>query len=74
MLSGVTELAEAFRNRSSSPSEAVEQCLKKIDEVDSSIKAWQSVFAEEALAAAKIADQAFTSGEAQGPFLGFRLP
>ncbi|MDE0845743.1 MAG: amidase [Actinomycetota bacterium] len=70
MLSGVTELAEAFRNGSSSPSKAVEQCLAKIAEVDSSIKAWQSVFAEEALAAAKIADQAFKSGEAQGPFVG----
>ena len=70
MLSGVTELAEAFRNGSSSPSKAVEHCLTKIDEVDSSIKAWQSVFGEEALAAAKIADQAFESGEAQGPFFG----
>ena len=58
MMSGVAELAEAFRNGSSSPSEAVKHCLTKIGEVDSSIHAWQSVFAEEALAAAKIADQA----------------
>lgn len=69
-LTGVDELARAYRAGTSTSSEAVDACLAAIGRLDPKIEAWQAVYADEARAAAAAADQAIAAGHRIGPFHG----
>ena len=78
MAPGVTDLAEAFRKGTTTPLRAVEDCLAEIGAVDGRIRAWQAVYAEEALekAAAATAElqAAIAAGTAASLPLMFGVP
>lgn len=70
MVSGVHELGVAYRSGVMTPLDAVEQCLAAIEALDGQVGAWQSVYADEARAAAAAAGDALAQGQDLGPFLG----
>ena len=76
MTATIAELAAGYRDGSRSPVEATEECLAAIEALDGRVGAWQAVYAEDALAAAQAAEQAFAAdsggagGAAPGPFFG----
>ncbi|MGH8678323.1 MAG: amidase family protein [Burkholderiales bacterium] len=65
-----TELAEAIRSRSISSREATKAALDRIAAVNPTINAIVDVLADEALAAADVADVRVASGETTGPLHG----
>jgi amidase len=65
-----TELAEAIRSRQASSREVIEAHLRRIEAVNGSINAVVINLAEQALAAAKMADRAVAAGADLGPFHG----
>jgi aspartyl-tRNA(Asn)/glutamyl-tRNA(Gln) amidotransferase subunit A len=69
MLSAV-ETASAIRSKQVSPVEAVQAYLERIDRLDSRLAAYITVCREEALEAARQAEQAQARGEALGPLFG----
>ncbi|GLF97752.1 amidase [Streptomyces yaizuensis] len=63
-------LAQLIRSREISPVEAVQSALDRIDRVNPAVNAFVTLCADEALAAAKQAEEALTSGEPVGPLHG----
>ena len=70
MSHSVVELDKRYSDRSLTPTQAVEECLEAIEELDPTLGAWQEVYAEEARAAARIADAEVSSNRRKGPFHG----
>ncbi len=70
MSHSVVELDESYNDGSLTPTQAVEECLESIEELDPVLGAWQEVYAEEARAAARIADAEVSSGRRKSPFHG----
>lgn len=66
---GVVEAADMLSRGDASSRELVAACLARIDERDPVINAWVRVYAEDALAAAALADERRTRGDA-GPLGG----
>ena len=64
------EIAAAIRSKQVSPVEAVQSYLERIDRLDSNLKAYITVCREEALDAARQAEQAIQRGDASGPLFG----
>jgi len=64
------ELARLIRTRQASPLEVVQASLDRIAEIQPALNAFCFVYAEEALAAARRAEQAVMAGEALGPLHG----
>ena len=64
------ELARKIAERSLSPVEVMESALARIEAVQPALNAFCFVFAEEALAAAREAEQTVTAGKALGPLHG----
>jgi Asp-tRNA(Asn)/Glu-tRNA(Gln) amidotransferase A subunit family amidase len=70
MSHSVVELDKRYNDRTLTPTQAVEECLESIQELDPVLGAWQEVYAEEARAAARIADAEVSSGRRKSPFHG----
>lgn len=68
------ELAGAIRTKEVSPSEVLDECLKRVDRLDPQLNAivWRND--DEARAAAKVADDAVVAGDDLAPFHGVPLP
>jgi len=66
----IGDLARAYRVGSSSPVDAVESCLSRIESLDGRLGAYQAVYADAARAAARGAEAALRSGHGIGPFHG----
>jgi len=70
----IAELAAGYRDGSRSPVEATEECLAAVEALDGRVGAWQAVYDDEALAAARVAEVAVAtardSGAPLGPFFG----
>ena len=66
----IVELSKAYRNKSVSPSEVTKAQLARIDALDTKLGSYQTIYSDEAIAAAKVADKAFTDGACLGPFHG----
>ena len=64
------EMAARIRDRSLSPVELVESALERIAEVNPKLNCFCFTYPEEALAKAKVAEQAVGSGRALGPLHG----
>jgi len=64
------ELAQRIAERSLSPVEVMESALARIEAVQPALNAFSFVYAEEALAAARAAEQAVMSGGTLGPLHG----
>ena len=62
MRHSVVELDKSYNDQSLTPTQAVEECLESIQELDPILGAWQEVYVEEARAAARIADTEVSSG------------
>jgi aspartyl-tRNA(Asn)/glutamyl-tRNA(Gln) amidotransferase subunit A len=65
-----TALAELIRTRQVSAVEVVQQCLERIDGIAPRLNAIVTVLADQALAAAGMADEAVAAGGTLGPFHG----
>ena len=65
-----SELSEVIRKREVSPVEAVEAYLDRIDSLDSKLYAYLTVCRDEAMQAAREAEQALARGEHRGPMHG----
>lgn len=65
-----TEIAQAYRNRSLSPRELVQDLLERIETIDPRTNAFLKVQADEALAQARTAENDFMKGRAGGPLHG----
>ena len=65
-----TELSELIKNREVSPVEVVEAYLERIDRLDSRLNAYLTVCRDEALQAAREAEQALARGEYRGAMHG----
>ena len=65
-----TELSEVIRKKEVSPVEAVEAYLDRIDRLDSKLYAYLTVCRDEALQAAREAEQEMARGEHRGPMHG----
>jgi amidase len=63
-------IADAVREREISPVEVVEAVLKRIETVNGSLNAVVTVCAEQAVEAARLAENKVTRGEATGPLHG----
>ena len=66
----IVELSKAYRNKSVSPSEVTKAQLARIDVLDTKLGSYQTIYSDEALAAAKAADKAYTEDARLGPFHG----
>ena len=66
MTATIAELAAGYRDGSRSPVEATEECLAAIGALDGRVGAWQAVYAEDALAAARAAERAIAGRSAAG--------
>src|SRR5919204_5276509 len=65
-----TALGELIRQREVSPVEATEAYLERIDAVDGTLHSYITVCREEALGAAREAEQALARGDYYGPLHG----
>ena len=65
-----TNLAAKIRNRETSASDALESCISRSEAVNPDINAITIIYADEARAAAKTADELQAKGEATGPLHG----
>ena len=68
-----TELASGYRNKTFSPVEIVQHLLQRIETLNPRCHAFIQVDAQEALAAARQAEQEIFSGRARGPLHGVPL-
>lgn len=67
---GVAEVATLIRQRQVSPVEVVEACLKRIESLEPTLKAWATLDQPGALAAARHCEQTIQRGETLGPLAG----
>lgn len=65
-----TELAEMVRRRSLSPVEIVDECLRRIEELNPAVNAFVTVCADRAREAAREAERAVVANVALGPLHG----
>ena len=65
-----TALGELIRNKDISPREATEAYLERIDAVDGTLHSYITVCRDEALGAAREAEQALARGDYHGPLYG----
>lgn len=65
-----TDLAQMVRERRVSPVQLVDNCLERIEEVNPTLNCFTRVFAEEARANARLAEQAVGRDEELGPLHG----
>ena len=70
----VLETARAYRTGETTASATVESLLDSIESHDQKLGAFQSVYADDARAAAEAADQAMRTGHRIGPFHGIPSP
>ena len=70
LLPGVNTLARDYDSGRSTPEEAVSELLATIDRLDSTIEAWQALYADDAIDAAVAATKARAAGHRIGPFHG----
>ena len=66
----IAEAARGFRGGALSPVEVTALCLERIDRHDRLLHAYHAVFADEAMAAAREAEEALGRGEDLGPLHG----
>ena len=66
----LSALIDGYRDGSVKPSEVTRAHLDRIEKYESSIGAFQAIYAEDAMQAAEAADRAFASGHRIGPFHG----
>lgn len=64
------ETAAAIRTKQVSPVEVVEAYLARIDQYDGQLRAYITLLRQEALAAARVAEQLVLQGDAGGPLFG----
>lgn len=69
----IAELAEKIRKRQVSPVEAMQACLDRIGRLNGGLRAFISVYPEQALAEARAAEAAVMAGDAPGPLHGVPL-
>src|SRR5262245_53750201 len=69
----LTELAAAIRARRVSAVEAVSACLDRIARLDAKLRAFVTLTAERALAAARERDAELAAGRTRGPLQGVPL-
>jgi len=67
---GISDVVGLIRTGQLSPVELVQSCLDRIESLNPSLNAYLTVLADEALAAAKAAEQVVTTGDALGPLYG----
>src|SRR5438093_12877066 len=65
-----TALGELIRQRDISPMEAAEAYLERIDAIDGTLHSYITVCRQEALQAARTAEQELARGESRGPLHG----
>ena len=65
-----TNLVEKIRNREVSASEAPESCIRRTEAVNPDINAITIIYADEARAAAQVADELQAKGGSIGPLHG----
>src|SRR5690606_37857476 len=65
-----TDLARMVRERRVSPVQLVDNCLERIEEVNPTLNCFTRVFADEARANARLAEQAVSRDEELGPLHG----
>ena len=73
---GVPTIAEAARQIKAgmlSPVKLVKTCLSRIENYEPTIQAFHAVFADEAIAAAEIAEKEIESGKYRGPLHGIPI-
>ncbi len=66
----ISELASLLQSRQLSPVEVTQAILDRIDQLDSRLKSYATVMAEQALAAARVAEQEIGDGHYRGPLHG----
>ncbi|MDW3222983.1 MAG: amidase [Paracoccaceae bacterium] len=66
----LAEITDGYANGSLRPSDVVKAHLDRIERLDSTIGAFQAVYAEEAMSQAEAADQMLATGARLGPFHG----
>jgi aspartyl-tRNA(Asn)/glutamyl-tRNA(Gln) amidotransferase subunit A len=69
----IAELSSLIRSRTVSPVELTDAVLERIDRHDDTLRAYISVYREEAAARAKEAEQEITAGRWRGPLHGIPL-
>ncbi|MCY4397048.1 MAG: amidase [Rhodospirillaceae bacterium] len=69
----IAELAEKIRERQISPVEAMQACLDRIERLNAGLRAFISVYPEQALAEARAAEAAVMAGGELGPLHGVPL-
>ncbi|MEL6375300.1 MAG: amidase [Pseudomonadota bacterium] len=67
---GIADLAQAYRNETTTPREAVDACLARIEAHNDKIGAFELIFADRARQAADAAGLAMKAGHRLGPFHG----
>ena len=67
---GIADVVGLIRTGQLSPVELVQSCLDRIESLNPSLNVYLTVLADEALAAAKAAEQVVTTGDALGPLHG----
>jgi len=67
---GISDVVGLMRAGQLSPVELVQSCLDRIESFNPSLNVYLTVLADEALAAAKAAEQVVTTGDTLGPLHG----
>ena len=67
---GVVALAAAIRAKQASPVAVMAACLERIDALDPKLKAFVSIYPDQAMAAAQSTELAILAGRAVGPLAG----
>lgn len=67
---GISDVVGLIRTGQLSPVELVQSCLDRIESLNPALNTYLTVMADAALAAAKVAEQAVTAGDALGPLHG----
>ncbi|MGI9616806.1 MAG: amidase family protein, partial [Acidimicrobiales bacterium] len=70
MLPSVNDLARSFLDGTSTPTDAMDQVLDAVDQLDGKLEAWRVVYADEARQGAAAATTQLETGHRTGPFHG----
>ena len=66
----IVQAAELMRTKQLSPLELIRAVLKRIDEVEPKVQAFNTIARDEALQAARVAEQEIINGRYRGPLHG----
>ena len=66
----IVQASELMRTQQLSPLELIQAVLKRIDEVEPKVQAFNTIARDEALRAARVAEQEIMSGRYRGPLHG----